>query len=588
MVIIIIVHCKNNHMKLKLLVSSGFNTLDIQQPSPNESKRTRNTNSHSKFQHLPVLTTDGCTAAAQIERKKNNELCFKCEKVDSPYDEEFVNMMESIRDKNPFSLLTCGKRNCKTKFHFSCLLKAGLLPHWFPQYHLLDTSNVLLCPDHFCATCFSEYFQHTATEGKLMKMKSHHRAFHAKCLPITKSNPGSVERTREENENWRAELDIPVREEYTGSHFPICVGCAREDASEDLIKCKTCCHSFHPTCHKTKMENSEENKTICEDCLYDFQIRRTDKVFVQLRDDFWTAAQIVDFRTEAGKKTELKVKFFSDPEQLTWVPRFSVCHVYPILAPGLYDTLKKFYSRRTDCVDYKSEIGQREMTAMSSMLKSIYEFRPNVVRPPPSNFRKRYLLDESFKDTIVKNRRMESTTIKWESHEFLEIKPSGDRGYGVFATKQIPKNTTVGEYVGTLISQKELNRRKALRGLARNRETKYYLYKTQVEDGNREIDVFIDSANHQNEMSIINHSCRPNCVAEKDPYGICKDVVLKRIFIKTTQAIEEGKELFLNYNWENFECLCDTPECISSRGELDWSLKVALEKENITSHPGKP
>ncbi|EGT32037.1 hypothetical protein CAEBREN_00445 [Caenorhabditis brenneri] len=65
-----------------------------------------------------------------------------------------------------------------------------------------------------------------------------------------------------------------------------------------------------------------------------------------------------------------------------------------------------------------------------------------------------------------------------------------------------------------------------------------------------------------NEMSLVNHLCSPNCVTHKVPYEIRER---DRIFIKTTEEIKEGNELLLDYQWKNFACLCDTPECVSEQ-----------------------
>jgi len=111
------------------------------------------------------------------------------------------------------------------------------------------------------------------------------------------------------------------------------------------------------------------------------------------------------------------------------------------------------------------------------------------------------------------------------------VRRSGVHGRGGFALQDIPKGTRVAEYVGEIITWKEVWRR----------------YPDDEKDGEQnhtflfEIDDrhVIDANRGGNASRWINHSCSPNCVVVGEG---------DRIFIESARRIRAGEELNYDYN----------------------------------------
>jgi SET domain-containing protein len=126
---------------------------------------------------------------------------------------------------------------------------------------------------------------------------------------------------------------------------------------------------------------------------------------------------------------------------------------------------------------------------------------------------------------------------------WLEIRRSPIHGTGGFARQPIPKGTRVVEYVGEKISKSESLRR----CLASN----HYIF-TLTEEFDLDGDV------PWNPARFLNHSCRPNCEAEKTQ---------ERIWIIALRDIAAGEELTFNYGYDLEEyrdhpCRCGAPDCV--------------------------
>jgi uncharacterized protein len=113
-------------------------------------------------------------------------------------------------------------------------------------------------------------------------------------------------------------------------------------------------------------------------------------------------------------------------------------------------------------------------------------------------------------------------------HPGIEVRDSGVHGKGVFATTDLPKNTTLVEYVGEILTWKKAQKRHP-----HNPDDPNHTFFFHVDDK-----VVIDAAVGGNDARWINHACRPNC----EP-----DDVDGRIFIKTIKKVRAGEELFYDY-----------------------------------------
>ena len=128
----------------------------------------------------------------------------------------------------------------------------------------------------------------------------------------------------------------------------------------------------------------------------------------------------------------------------------------------------------------------------------------------------------------------------------IERRKSRIQGWGVFATKTIPKNKRIINYAGEKISNQE----------SLKREAKYldlghiWCFKLT----NR---TAIDAGVGGNIARFINHACTPNCYVQITD-GI--------IWIRAAKTIRKGTEINYNYNTDGeatIKCRC-RPGCKNS------------------------
>lgn len=143
---------------------------------------------------------------------------------------------------------------------------------------------------------------------------------------------------------------------------------------------------------------------------------------------------------------------------------------------------------------------------------------------------------------------------KARKSRWCEVRDSGIHGRGVFAARDIPKGTSIVEYVGEIITKREAGKR----GRA--------LMEQSLATGGASVYIFILDRRHDldgnfpwNDARLINHSCAPNCETEID--GDC------RIWVTALRDIRKGEELFFDYNFdldsfEDHPCRCGAPECV--------------------------
>jgi SET domain-containing protein len=125
----------------------------------------------------------------------------------------------------------------------------------------------------------------------------------------------------------------------------------------------------------------------------------------------------------------------------------------------------------------------------------------------------------------------------------IEKRRSKIHGWGVYATRTIPKNTRIIDYAGEKISNQE--------SLKRERQYRKRGHLWCFKLTHRTV---IDAAVGGNMARFINHACRPNCYVHITG-GI--------IWIRAARTIRQGEELTYNYHTDSEEqiiCRC-RPEC---------------------------
>ena len=137
-----------------------------------------------------------------------------------------------------------------------------------------------------------------------------------------------------------------------------------------------------------------------------------------------------------------------------------------------------------------------------------------------------------------------------------KVKKSKVHGHGVFATKDIRKNTRVIQYIGEKVSRAEGNRR------SEERIKKYLNSKKMgsvyIFELNKNFD--LDGSPLYNKARYINHSCDPNCEV---------DILDGKIWISSIKKIKKGEELNYDYGYEfdksdfrDHICKCGSKNCI--------------------------
>ncbi len=132
-------------------------------------------------------------------------------------------------------------------------------------------------------------------------------------------------------------------------------------------------------------------------------------------------------------------------------------------------------------------------------------------------------------------------------NEYCEAKPSKIHGWGVFATKDIPKETDIIQYKGKVVSTKEGTKRSN----AQDKQGAVYVFTL-----NNKQDV--DGADSGNGAQFINYSCSPN--SESINYDE------EEIWIRAMKKIKKGEELSYDYGFDDENsCMCGSKNC---RGKL--------------------
>jgi uncharacterized protein len=142
----------------------------------------------------------------------------------------------------------------------------------------------------------------------------------------------------------------------------------------------------------------------------------------------------------------------------------------------------------------------------------------------------------------------------------ISFRPSGIHGTGGFAKTEIATGTRLVEYTGERIPKNESLRR--------------------CEAGNEFIfslddEWDLDGSVSWNQARFLNHSCEPNCEAER---------IDGRIWIITRREIRAGEELTFNYgysleDYREHECRCGAAECVGYMVSPEFYEHVKWQNE---------
>jgi hypothetical protein len=137
----------------------------------------------------------------------------------------------------------------------------------------------------------------------------------------------------------------------------------------------------------------------------------------------------------------------------------------------------------------------------------------------------------------------------------------GKRGFGMVATTKIGAETFVMEYCGLVIGEelcKEVLRKAVVKQKEQARSYVMNLGASTRATGK----LYLDAKDTTHPCKYINHSCEPNCYAER--WFV---MGMPRIAIFTLCNVEEGEMLTLDYGWEEAAdwpvqpCFCGSERC---------------------------
>ena len=155
-------------------------------------------------------------------------------------------------------------------------------------------------------------------------------------------------------------------------------------------------------------------------------------------------------------------------------------------------------------------------------------------------------------------------------------KKSKIHGMGIYASKDIPKNTKIIEYIGEKISKKEgdIRSEKRIKKYLDSKKTgSVYIFEL-----NSKYD--IDGSKRYNKARYINHSCDPNCEV---------DIKDGEIWISSIKKIKKGDELSYDYgyafdkdDYKDHVCKCGSKFCIGYIiSSDDWPKFLKYLEKNI-------
>ena len=151
--------------------------------------------------------------------------------------------------------------------------------------------------------------------------------------------------------------------------------------------------------------------------------------------------------------------------------------------------------------------------------------------------------------------------------KLYKIKKSKIDNRGLYAAKDIKKDTKIIEYKGKIITVKETETNPKF-----DNDKAIYLFNL-----NKKYD--LDGDFKYNTARLINHSCDPNC--EVDGVGL-------KLWIYAIKDIEKNDELTYDYgfsfdkDYKDFPCRCGAKKCVGFivNSQSRWRIKKLKKKKS--------
>ncbi|CAI5450947.1 unnamed protein product [Caenorhabditis angaria] len=521
------------------------------------------------------------------------------------------------------------RKKCLSKFHFDCIRSYNSFDYNIRYISLAECQNSILCPLHNCDCCFMERRKQSAFIGELIECVSCLRSFHKdKCFPVGSKRLEVV---------WK--LDKPYKSEMLicsahrpkpiikpNSHIKSCLDCENEDNSQrTLINCRFCVRSFHQECRTTQeIDHKIINTDICEYCLTGESLGINSHVLAKWKNQYYPGI-VRDWKFEKIPPILKKSKFFEEIgyclvewyENKTFsIVLFSELISFHTSSIKILDAIKDLRMRNSVRKDFRTlkrdvdfpailkEVGRSLETARYLKKEDEKKFvelveteyicdcpktrNPHCQNSNCQNIQLHYECSESCttQQGKCKNRGISENVP--QQNLAIQVLPTPEKGYGVFAKQQIFSGDFIIEYAGEILSKREVDRRNLILEIGRDREAN--LFMAQLSKGR-----VIDSAKIGNWARYINHSCEPNCRFEKRSVIVGKSgrngiLYDERIAVVAIRNIQPGEEICFKYQMKTGNasqvpiCKCGSDNCegtLGGRRENDEIVEELEEIENI-------
>ncbi|KAI5694796.1 hypothetical protein M8J75_005640 [Diaphorina citri] len=479
----------------------------------------------------------------------------------------------------------CHFPRCHKLYHETCLSSTTSHTKW-------SASKLESCPCHVCHMCASDNPTTSllSSNDKYLRCVRCPSTYHAtmSCIPAGTKILSA--------KHVLCPLHISKRNfvHFNTNWCFICTGA--NEAAKTLLNCRQCPVAVHPECCVEDANRFDEDRPyVCDDCKGGRFPLYGEVVWVRYGHFRWWPGQILF-------PEEIPDNLISKCEVGVFVVYFFGTHNYAHICKGQAYVFEEGDERHSQVKrEKKRELDSTYMTSLREAAEAFREFQRNRDRikteetneraSRPSKYVKiktnkpvgtvrletdksstpvcecdesspcgvgsscinRDLYVECNPDSCPARTKCQNRDFETRNYPPLEVFNTGSRGWGLKALTDLKRGQFVVEYVGEMIDQKELNRRR--RDMDRNNDHNYYFLSL---DNSR----YIDAGKKGNLARFMNHSCEPNCTAEK--WTVSGDT---RVGLFALRDVPAGTELVFNYELQKADndgmrrCMCGAASC---------------------------
>ncbi|XP_037945605.1 probable histone-lysine N-methyltransferase Mes-4 [Teleopsis dalmanni] len=564
-------------------------------------------NTASNDYHL--IDSDVLIQSNHEQTANKNQICFEC--AQNPAPRCYVCKNSKLLDSDEETLI-CHVQQCLQAYHPSCC-------RYWPQAKILKSNGVIQsfrCPSHVCHTCVSDdprgKYQHLTKIIKCIRCPSSYHV-NSHCIPAGSQILSSSYMICPRHDISKADAKINVNFCF------ICVGAG------NLVCCETCPIAVHPECANIELNTKEPY--ICEECESGRLPLYGEMVWAKFNNFRWWPAVILapteipmNIKKKPHNPLDFVIRFFGTHDHC-WISRRRI-YLYmegddtaPIKgkkemdknyergvkeAKRIFEILNlkrmSLLNKGTNKLDPQpyEKIRSNRLVPPVKVQRNLEDIlvcgcTPDMPHPcsPEANCINRSLYNECLPKLCPAGDRCENRCLQSKIYPKLEVIHTKNRGFGLICLEPISFGSFIIEYVGEIINEDEFKAR--LSQKANDFDDNFYYLSLEK-------DRIIDAGPKGNLARFINHSCQPNCEAQKWSIN-----GITRIGLFALVDILPKTELTFNYSWNRVlgsgskTCFCGAPKCAGQIGSkyMEDKTKVPdddqLSQAKVTTKPkGRP